>query len=53
VKVPAVSRTVTADDARQAITVASAAFAAWRDRDPLDRSRIILKAATFDARPPR
>ena len=36
-----------ADEARQAIATAYAAFPAWRDRDPLERSRIILKAAAL------
>ena len=44
-KVPAVKHVPTADDARAAIASAHAAFPAWRDRDPLERSRIILKAA--------
>ncbi|MEN6449844.1 MAG: proline dehydrogenase family protein [Thermoguttaceae bacterium] len=44
-KVPAVKHTANADDARQAIVTAYAAFPAWRDRDPMERSRIILKAA--------
>ena len=47
VKVPAVARTVDADGAQKAIATAAAAFPAWRNRDPLDRSRLILKAAAL------
>jgi RHH-type proline utilization regulon transcriptional repressor/proline dehydrogenase/delta 1-pyrroline-5-carboxylate dehydrogenase len=46
-KVPAISQTATADMAREAIEKAHRAFPAWRDRDALERSSIILKAATI------
>ncbi len=45
VKVPVINHVPGADEARQAIAAAYAAFPAWRDRDPLERSRIILEAA--------
>ena len=44
-KVPEVKQTVGAEDAKKAIASASAAFPAWRARDPMERARIILKAA--------
>jgi RHH-type transcriptional regulator, proline utilization regulon repressor / proline dehydrogenase / delta 1-pyrroline-5-carboxylate dehydrogenase len=46
-KIPAVARTVSAEDARSAITKASAAFPAWRDFDPLERAKIVLKAGAL------
>ena len=36
-----------AEAARQAIATAAAAFPAWRDFDPLERSRIIVRAAAL------
>ena len=47
VKVPPVNRVANAEDARQAIAKAAAAFPAWRDMDPIERSKIILKAAAL------
>jgi RHH-type proline utilization regulon transcriptional repressor/proline dehydrogenase/delta 1-pyrroline-5-carboxylate dehydrogenase len=47
VKVPPVNRVASAEDARQAIAQADAAFPAWRDKDPLERSKIILKAGAL------
>ena len=44
---PAVTRNVGADEARRAIAAASAAFPAWRDRNPLERSQILVKAAAL------
>jgi RHH-type proline utilization regulon transcriptional repressor/proline dehydrogenase/delta 1-pyrroline-5-carboxylate dehydrogenase len=44
-KVPAISRKVGAEEARKAIAAAAAAFPAWRDRDPLERSQMLIKAA--------
>jgi RHH-type proline utilization regulon transcriptional repressor/proline dehydrogenase/delta 1-pyrroline-5-carboxylate dehydrogenase len=46
-KVPAVERTASAEDTQSAIARAAAAFPAWRDRDPLDRARILLQAGTL------
>ena len=43
--VPQVEGNITAEDVERAIARSVAAFPAWRDRDPLDRSGIILKAA--------
>jgi RHH-type proline utilization regulon transcriptional repressor/proline dehydrogenase/delta 1-pyrroline-5-carboxylate dehydrogenase len=47
VKVPVVSRKVTADEARKAIAAATAALPAWRDRDVMDRAQMLVKAATL------
>ena len=47
VKVPAISHKTSADEARKAITTAYAAFPAWRDRNPLERSQMLLKAAAL------
>ena len=44
VDVPKVAA-VGADACRQAIATAAAAFPAWRDREPLERSQIIVQAA--------
>jgi RHH-type proline utilization regulon transcriptional repressor/proline dehydrogenase/delta 1-pyrroline-5-carboxylate dehydrogenase len=46
-KVPAIAQAATADQAKEAIGKAQAAFPAWRDMDPIKRSSIILKAATI------
>ncbi|MBN2021584.1 MAG: proline dehydrogenase family protein [Pirellulales bacterium] len=46
VKVPAVSSAATAEDARAAVARAFAAFAAWRDRDAIERAEILAKAAS-------
>jgi RHH-type proline utilization regulon transcriptional repressor/proline dehydrogenase/delta 1-pyrroline-5-carboxylate dehydrogenase len=46
-KVPAPNHVPGADEARRAIAAAHAAFPAWRDRDPMERSRIILEAAAL------
>ena len=47
VKVPAIARKVGAEEARKAIAAAAAAFPAWRDRDPLERSQMLIKAAAL------
>jgi RHH-type transcriptional regulator, proline utilization regulon repressor / proline dehydrogenase / delta 1-pyrroline-5-carboxylate dehydrogenase len=47
VKVPAVTRRASADEARQAITKAHAAFPAWRDRDAMERAEMLVKAAAL------
>ncbi len=47
VKVPAVKQAADAENARQAIAKAAAAFPAWRDMDPIERSNIIIKAAAI------
>jgi RHH-type proline utilization regulon transcriptional repressor/proline dehydrogenase/delta 1-pyrroline-5-carboxylate dehydrogenase len=47
VKVPAITRKVGADDAKKAISTAAAAFPAWRDRDPLERAQMLIKAAAL------
>ena len=44
-KVPAIDRVPGAKEAEKAIAAAHAAFPAWRDRDPLERSRMIVEAA--------
>ncbi|MEN6459725.1 MAG: proline dehydrogenase family protein [Thermoguttaceae bacterium] len=46
-KVPTIKHIPGEEQAKQAIAEAHAAFPAWRDRDPLDRSRIILEAAAI------
>ena len=46
-KVPPVSKIPNAAEARDAIATAAAAFPAWRDRDPVERSRIIVEAAAL------
>jgi RHH-type proline utilization regulon transcriptional repressor/proline dehydrogenase/delta 1-pyrroline-5-carboxylate dehydrogenase len=46
-KVPAIARKVGAEEARKAIAAAAAAFPAWRDRDPLDRAQMLIKAAAL------
>ncbi|MBN2580669.1 MAG: proline dehydrogenase family protein [Pirellulales bacterium] len=46
-KVPAVKRTASAEDARSAIAKAAVALPAWRDFNPLERAKIILKAGTL------
>ncbi len=45
VKVPVVRDASDADQARQMMAAAAAAFPGWRDFDPLKRSRLILRAA--------
>ena len=45
--VPAVRDASNAEEARHAIARAAAAFPAWRDFDPLERSRIIVQAAAL------
>ena len=47
VKVPASARKVGVEEVRQAIAAATAAFPAWRDRDPLERSQMLVKAAAL------
>ncbi len=47
VKVPPVERVADAEEARRAVAKAASAFPAWRDMDPLQRSKIILKAAAL------
>ena len=47
VKTPEVKPVDGADGARQAIARAAAAFPAWRDMDPIERSEIIIKAAAL------
>lgn len=47
VSVPAVQTVSDADQARHTIAKAAAAFPAWRDFDPLERSRIIVQAAAI------
>ena len=44
-KVAEVAAGATAEDARQAVARALAAFPAWRDRDPLARAAILVAAA--------
>ncbi len=46
-KVPAITRKVGAEDARGAIAAAVAAFPAWRDRDPMERAEMLIKAAAL------
>jgi RHH-type transcriptional regulator, proline utilization regulon repressor / proline dehydrogenase / delta 1-pyrroline-5-carboxylate dehydrogenase len=46
-KVPAVTQRVSAEQAKQAITTAAAAFPAWRDRDVRDRATMLIKAAAL------
>ncbi|MBN1395935.1 MAG: proline dehydrogenase family protein [Pirellulales bacterium] len=43
-KAPKVDQ-ASAKDAEKAVAAAHAAFPAWRDRDPIERSRILLEAA--------
>ena len=45
VKVPVVPEASDPEEARQAIAKAAAAFPAWRDVDPLERARVIVRAA--------
>jgi RHH-type proline utilization regulon transcriptional repressor/proline dehydrogenase/delta 1-pyrroline-5-carboxylate dehydrogenase len=47
VRVPMVQEASDPEDARQAIAKAAAAFAAWRDVDPLERARVIVRAAAL------
>jgi RHH-type proline utilization regulon transcriptional repressor/proline dehydrogenase/delta 1-pyrroline-5-carboxylate dehydrogenase len=47
VKAPAVIPASDAENARQAIAKAATAFPAWRDKDPIERSKIILKAGAL------
>jgi RHH-type transcriptional regulator, proline utilization regulon repressor / proline dehydrogenase / delta 1-pyrroline-5-carboxylate dehydrogenase len=47
VNVPSVAGKVSAEDARQAIAAAAAAFPAWRDRNPMDRAQMLIKAAAI------
>jgi RHH-type proline utilization regulon transcriptional repressor/proline dehydrogenase/delta 1-pyrroline-5-carboxylate dehydrogenase len=47
IKVPAVKQAADAENARQAIAKAAVAFPAWRDMDPIERSKIIIKAAAL------
>ncbi len=47
VKVPLVKSMANAENARQAIAQAAAAFPAWRDKDTIERSKIILKTAAL------
>jgi RHH-type proline utilization regulon transcriptional repressor/proline dehydrogenase/delta 1-pyrroline-5-carboxylate dehydrogenase len=47
VKAPMVKSTANAEDARQAIAKAAAAFPAWRDMDAIERSKIIIKAGAL------
>jgi RHH-type transcriptional regulator, proline utilization regulon repressor / proline dehydrogenase / delta 1-pyrroline-5-carboxylate dehydrogenase len=47
VKAPAIKLAADAETARQAIAKAAAAFPAWRDIDPIERSKIIIKAAAL------
>ena len=44
-KVPNAAADGTAQQAEEAVARAAAAFRAWRDRDPLDRSKLILAGA--------
>jgi RHH-type transcriptional regulator, proline utilization regulon repressor / proline dehydrogenase / delta 1-pyrroline-5-carboxylate dehydrogenase len=44
-KIPAISQVLGAEEARQAVGVAAAALPAWRDRDPLQRAEMLIKAA--------
>ncbi len=44
-RVPVVQHSATAEEAKDAITRAAAAFPAWRDGDPVERSAIIVRAA--------
>ncbi len=46
-RVPEVGSGATAEDAAAAVARAAAAFPAWRDADPLERSRIVLRAASL------
>lgn len=46
-KVPVVTWKPTAEDAKQAIAEAYAAFPAWRERDPFERARCLLEAASL------
>jgi RHH-type proline utilization regulon transcriptional repressor/proline dehydrogenase/delta 1-pyrroline-5-carboxylate dehydrogenase len=46
-RVPRVEIAATADDAREAVARAQAAFPAWRDRAPEDRAAILQKAAAI------
>jgi RHH-type transcriptional regulator, proline utilization regulon repressor / proline dehydrogenase / delta 1-pyrroline-5-carboxylate dehydrogenase len=46
-KTPAVTQRASAEQARQAITIAAAAFPAWRDRDVLERATMLIKAAAL------
>ena len=47
VKLPAIIQAADAENARQAIAKAAAAFPAWRDMDLIERSKIIIKAAAL------
>ncbi len=47
IKAPAVKPVTDAEDVRRAIARAAAAFPAWRDMDPIERSRIIIKAGVM------
>ncbi len=53
VQVPRVEELHDVDAARQAIGRAAAAFPAWRDSDPIERSRIIIRAAALMPPAPR
>jgi len=44
-RVPAVANDGTADDAGRAVGTAQRAFPAWRDRDPAERSAMLVRAA--------
>ena len=44
-RVSAIANDGTVQQAQDAVTAAAAAFPAWRDRDPLDRAAICIKAA--------
>ncbi|MBU4273614.1 MAG: proline dehydrogenase family protein [Planctomycetes bacterium] len=44
-KVPSIDRVPGAEEAGKAIAAAHAAFPAWRDRDPIQRSRMLIEAA--------
>ncbi|MHC4179056.1 MAG: aldehyde dehydrogenase family protein, partial [Planctomycetota bacterium] len=46
-EVPEVSDEATAEEARQAVARAVAAFPQWRDAEPLERSAIVVKAAAL------
>lgn len=47
VRAPAIERVVNAAACREAIAEAARAFPAWRDRDPLDRATILVRAAAL------